>query len=332
MRYWSIGLILFVLAGAAHGAVLRVTDLNTSQVAALDRDRTVIVLVGGILEQHGPFLPSYTDGYASERLAAAVAQAVGARGGFNALLFPQIPLGSSAANEIGGRWPFPGSFTLRNETLRAVYLDLADALGEAGFRWVLVVNLHGAPLQNRMLDEASDYFRDVWGGRMLHLYGLMRVLRAWGEGAARLAPALAAAEDFCVHACIDETSIMLHLRPDLVDPSFRDAAPQTGADIDALKAIAARPDWPGYFGTPRHARAEFGRAVMDALAREMISAADDLLGGREDALGPRYSDVAGSDARERAIDAASLTREAQLGGRQRGWLEARHPGAPPGGD
>lgn len=331
MRLELAGFLLLFLVGAADGAVLRVTDLNSAQVAALDRDRTVAVLVGGILEQRGPFLPSYTDGFASERLGAAVAAAIGARAGWNALLFLQVPLGSSAANDIGGRWPFPGSFTLRNETLRAVYLDLADALGEAGFRWILVVNLHGAPLQNRMLDEASDYFRDAYGGRMLHLYGLMRVLRAWGEGSARLAPELAAAEQFCVHVCIDETGIVLHLRPDLVDPSYRDARPLTGADIDALKAIALRPDWPGYFGTPAQARPEFGRAVMDALAREMIASAEDLLAGREESLGPRYSDVAAADAGERVIDAAALEREARLGEKQRRWLDRRGAGAPQGG-
>jgi creatinine amidohydrolase/Fe(II)-dependent formamide hydrolase-like protein len=317
------GLLLSALVWVAEGAVLEVATLNTAQVAALDRDRTVVVLPGGILEQHGPFLPSYTDGYASERLGAAVAQAAGARDGWDALLFPQVPLGSSAANEIGGRWPFPGSFTLRNETLRAVYMDLADQLAEAGFRWVLVVHLHGAPLQNRMLDEASDYFREVHGGRMLHLYGLMRVQRAWGEGAARLAPEIAATEGFCVHVCIDETSVVLHLRPDLVDPSYRDAAPLTGADISELRAIAQQERWPGYFGTPRHARAEYGRAVMEALEREMVAAVHDLLDGREDRLGARFSDVAGRDPGGRAIDAAALEREARFGERQRRWLEDR---------
>ncbi len=325
------GMLLSALGWAAEGAVLDMAALNAAQVAALDHERTVVVLPGGILEQHGPFLPAYTDGYASEVLSRSVARSVGAREGWTAIVFPQLPLGSSAANEIGGRWPFPGSVTLRNETLRAVYMDLADSLGEAGFRWVLVVHLHGAPLQNRMLDQAADYFRETHGGRMLHLYGLMRVQRAWGEGSARIAPELAALQRFCVHVCIDETSIVLHLRPDLVDPSYRDAAPLTGADIGELRAIAQREGWPGYFGTPRHARARYGRAVMEALEREMIAAAHDLLDGHEDRLGPRYSDVAGGDPGARVIDAAALEREVRLGERQRRWLERKAEAAAPAG-
>jgi creatinine amidohydrolase/Fe(II)-dependent formamide hydrolase-like protein len=339
MQRWLAGILWFACASAAHGAVLQVGELNATRIATLDRSRTVVILVGGILEQHRPWLPAYTDGYASERLAAQVAEAVGARVGWTALVFPQIPLGSSGANDIGGRYVFPGTYVLRSETLRSVYMDLADQLGEPGFRWILVVHLHGAPLQNRMLDDAADYFRDTHGGGMLHLYGLMKVLRAWGEGSATLAPDLAAAERYCVHVCIDETSVVLQLRPELVDPGFRNATPLTGADIRALREIASKSGWPGYFGTPQHARPEFGRAVLDALAREMIAAATDLLDGHEERLGPRFADIAWTDATERTIDAAALVSDDRIAARQRAWLAVREgkrreppaSSAPPGG-
>jgi len=74
-----IGALLSVLIGTsarADGQVYRVAELNTEQIRALDRARTAVVLPGGILEQHGPYLPSYTDGYRNERIAAAIADAV----------------------------------------------------------------------------------------------------------------------------------------------------------------------------------------------------------------------------------------------------------------
>jgi len=325
MNRWLLALMIAAWAAAADAGVLHLAELNTGQVASLDRTRTAVILPGGILEQHGPYLPSYTDGYVSERLADRLAEAIGAREGWTALVLPQIPLGSSGANEIGARYTFPGSVALRNETLRAVYMDLADQLGEAGFRWILIVHLHGAPLQNRMLDQASDYFRHSYDGRMLHLYGLMRVQRAWGEGSARMAPDLARAEGFCVHVCIDETSVVLHLRPDLVDPRFRDARALTGADIGELREIARQDGWPGYFGTPQFAQAAYGQAVVDALAREMVAAALDLLDGHEDRLGRRFSEIAGADPVEQSIDAAALAWENRFALRQRRWLDQREP-------
>jgi hypothetical protein len=48
--------------------VHHLAELNTEQILSLDRERTVVILPGGILEQHGPYLPSYSDGYMNERL------------------------------------------------------------------------------------------------------------------------------------------------------------------------------------------------------------------------------------------------------------------------
>ena len=59
--------------------VVRVADLNTRQIRALDRNKTVVFLQGGMLEEHGPYLPAFTDGILSERLTLEVAQGVVAK-------------------------------------------------------------------------------------------------------------------------------------------------------------------------------------------------------------------------------------------------------------
>src|SRR5579859_3292377 len=43
--------------------ILQFAELNTNQIRSLDRTKTVVLIPGGILEQHGPYLPSFTDGY-----------------------------------------------------------------------------------------------------------------------------------------------------------------------------------------------------------------------------------------------------------------------------
>lgn len=119
--YFVLGFVLG-LASTSSAQVLRVAELNTEQIRGLDRQRTVVILPGGILEEHGPYLPSYSDGYYNERLARDLAEAVAGRPGWTAVVFPTIPLGSCGANEIGGKYWFPGSYTVRMATLRAVFI------------------------------------------------------------------------------------------------------------------------------------------------------------------------------------------------------------------
>ena len=80
-------------AQPASAQIYRLADMNIRQVQALDRQRTVVVIPGGILEEHGPYLPSYTDGYAIEAYTNALAAAIVARPGWTVVLFPQIPPG-----------------------------------------------------------------------------------------------------------------------------------------------------------------------------------------------------------------------------------------------
>ena len=35
--------------------------MNTEQIKGLDREKTVVILPDGILEEHGPYLPSFSD-------------------------------------------------------------------------------------------------------------------------------------------------------------------------------------------------------------------------------------------------------------------------------
>jgi len=63
----------------ANARVLDVGELSTEQIQSLDRRRTVVLLEGGILEEHGPYLPSFSDGYQSEYVAKKVANAIAAR-------------------------------------------------------------------------------------------------------------------------------------------------------------------------------------------------------------------------------------------------------------
>jgi creatinine amidohydrolase len=316
--------LLFVMAlslpAVAAGQVYSLATLNTEEIRTLDRARTVVIVPGGILEQHGPFLPSYTDGYVNERLARELAEAVVARPGWVALLFPTIPLGTGGANEIGRKYVFPGTYAIRSATLRSVFMDLASELGEQGFRWIFIVHGHGAPNHNRMLDQAGDFFHDTYGGRMVHLRGLVPVATA----ASNLIDVQAReADGFSVHAGAAETSVMLLLRPELVATGVARAEDRSGSDWEALVRIARDTSWPGYFGSPRAATSAQGARIVAAVAAAAVDYASRFLDGLDPRTVSRIGDVAQSSPENVAIDAEALRREMSILRQQEEWLAAR---------
>lgn len=312
------------LTSAAPAQVLDVRQLNTEQIRGLDRAETAVILVGGILEEHGPYLPAYIDGYDNERYARDLGEAIAGRPGWAALLFPTIPLGQGGANLIGGKHSFPGSFTVRASTLRAVYMDLADALGEQGFRWVFVVDGHGWPSHNLALDQASDYFRDTFGGAMVHLYGLMQLRACCEEPIQRLLSETERKEEgFTVHAGADETSGLLFLRPELVDSGYRRASAVTGRDFPDLVRLARQDGWPGYFGSPRLASASLGAQQYQVRSALLVSLALKVLDGWDPRDEPRYVAMMEKTAGVSEVVRAAREDEAHREERQQEWLSRR---------
>jgi creatinine amidohydrolase/Fe(II)-dependent formamide hydrolase-like protein len=245
--------------------ILLLKELNTRQIQALDKSKTVVLIPGGILEEHGPYLPSFTDGYWNERLTDTIAATVGKRKDWHVLLFPTIPLGNSGANDVGMRYSFPGTYTVRFETLRAVFMDLATELGEQGFRYIFIIHGHGAPNHQRALDQAADYFNENYEGKIVNLMGLSPNMMTWFE--APKTKQQAAEDGFTIHAGVAETSSMLYLAPHLVDSGYKNAVSFTGSSMEELTHIAQRPDWDGYFGSERLATAEFGKQAWQSMQK-----------------------------------------------------------------
>ena len=328
-------LLLAILPAAscltADAQIYRVAQMNADELRALDRQKTVVILTGGILEQHGPHLPSFADGYSNEWLAQRLAEAIVERAGRPVLMFPTIPLGHEGANEIGGRHVFPGTYSVRRTTLRAIFMDLATDLGEQGFRRVFVVHGHGAPFHNLMLDQAGDYFRDTYeGGRMVHLRGLLPT----PEQLARLAltpPNLNLSEaerkeigDMDEHAGFDETSRLMFLRPDLLSPTFSRLAPLTANNPAEFFKVARTENWPGYLSSPRLASATHGARLQQyRSARDNALALAILDGTLDERNVPRYSSMMTGDKQMMAELAASTKNELERERRQREWMRGK---------
>lgn len=315
--------VVLLCAGAAGAQIHDLADMNTEQIRALDRQRTVVLLTGGILEEHGPYLPAGTDALVNDWLSGRLAEALVARPGWTVVRFPMLSLGASGANDIGLRFRFPGTYVVRGSTLRSVYMDLAAELGEQGFRWVFIVDWHGAPVHHRALNDAADFFSDTYGGTMVHLFGLTEVF-LFETDPPFLSREQAAEEGFTVHAGAMEHSAVLFLRPGLVPPGIASAPSITGKDgIAGLTRIARQPYWPGYFGAPRLATAAHGAAHLAGLSQKVNEVCLSILDGKAHRQMPRYSDQAAADQGEQHIEEAIAAHERAIEEKQQQWLRRR---------
>ncbi|WP_181019810.1 creatininase family protein [Nonomuraea typhae] len=162
---------------------------------ALETARLALLPIGAT-EQHGRHLTLETD-YA---IARAFARRLAADLDGDAVLCPGLPYGLSE-HHLG----FPGTMTLRPETLMAILRDLAESLAAAGVRKVLVVNGHGGNVDAVRL--AARTLRRDHGVVMAHVM--------WAGLAADVIPELMGSERYG-HACEGETSVAMVLVPHLV--------------------------------------------------------------------------------------------------------------------
>ena len=161
------------------------------------------VLVTGATENHGAHLPYGSDTLTPWAIAQAVAQRVE-----GLILLPPVPYGMSAAH-----YGFPLTISLRPETLVEVYVDIFESLAKSQINRIIVINGHDgnipslrqAAVRMRMLyPQVHIESFELWGVRLEEVFGL-------GQGAG--------------HAGEIETSVLLHLFPDLVDMTQAEGGP-----------------------------------------------------------------------------------------------------------
>ena len=249
--------------------VHKLEELNWLQIDAFDRQRTLFLLPLGMLEQHGPHLPVGADTIGVTYEANEVANRVShALPDWTVVMMPPINYGQGGANLIGGKLVHPGTYAIRQSTLRAVVADLGAQIAQNGFKWVFILNGHGAPAHSIAVNEACDFVSETFSATMLHLTGLFRAdtsIQARGEefNAKHFSAADRSAFGIDVHAGVSETSGILAIRPDLVRSDYKALPSQAGRSLEELRRIAVAPGWQGYFSSPAKATAAHGRDVEE---------------------------------------------------------------------
>jgi len=179
-------------------------ELTGAAAAVALNDRSILVLPVGAIEHHGPHLPLATDVIVAEASAtAAVARA--AAQGLDVWQLPTLSITKSDEHS----WA-PGTLWLTPETMMQTIVDIGRSILTTRARTLVFLNGHGGNVA--LLNVANRELRRRFGLRTF-------LMPATNFGKERMADAPEGEWELGIHAGWDETSIVMHLRPELVDPA-----------------------------------------------------------------------------------------------------------------
>lgn len=252
-----------------------IAQMDAHTVAARLADGSPVLIPVGATEQHGPHLPIGTDAMLSTAMATGVAERIGG------LVMPAFVYGYKSQQKSGGGDHLTGSTSVDAATLIGITRDVVASLLRQGARRLVLVNGHfenyqflyeGVDLALRDLDAETarqtailllSYWDYVSDASIDHVYP--QGFPGWE----------------IEHGGVLETSLMLHLHPDLV---AMDRAPQHGPAqperFDRLPVVASRTPESGCLSSPTGSSADNGRVMAEQVIADL---AEDLR--RELALG-----------------------------------------------
>jgi creatinine amidohydrolase len=281
---------------------IRWETLTKRQFDRIDRTRAVVLVTCSPLEVHGPHLPLGADALEGEGLAERVLRFLPEP--HRSRPFLKLPFVYAACDGV----PQPGTLAFRPSTTIAVLEDLGRSLAAQGFRDVLVSNFHGSPRHFLAIETACDRVHRARGLRMVSVFSMM--LSRLNGGGAELGEVLGhlpgvrkADLEGDNHGGLVETSQLLALHPEWVDPDYKTLPRRTvegwlaergEARPKAVRGkLAALPEMlaafraalrffaeESYAGAPAGASAELGEAILDTLAGHTAEAVVELWEGR----------------------------------------------------
>lgn len=257
----------------------KLADMTWEEVRDLDADRAVAILPIGAIEAHGPHLPLSTDGHIADGMAHAGAEKL-ARRGYACLLLPALHYTAApfAAD-------FPGTLSIRPETVTACILDIARGLDRHGVRHLALANAHLDPAHLAALEAAtrpSDNASRIIFPNIAQKPWALKLTDEFKSGAC--------------HAGQYESSVIMATCPELVRNEIRRALPANPVSLsDAIRAgkrSFTEADGPrAYFGDPARASTEEGRRIIDTLGRILEAAVVEVAGEAPPSPSPPADDA-----------------------------------------
>jgi len=234
-----------------------------------DRERNKVVVIPiGHTEQHGFHLPLSTDTLIIEAIGKGTAIAAP----HQATALPVMPYGVSTH-----RQSFAGTLNACGRAFEDFWISVVDVLAARGFNRFYLINGHGGNssyIINAIKSAGERHRRIFCATAWLYLSG--------PDGVAMLEKYRQSTRGGMGHACELETSLILHLKPDLVhmdrvvDETDFISTPSYYMDWVEGGALVANPPWDddsqtGAYGKGSLGTAEKGKIWLEAAIAEKVS-------------------------------------------------------------
>lgn len=212
----------------------------------------VLIPLGARTKEHGPHMPLNTDWLLAEYLAERVANEV------PVVLMPTIQYGYYPSFLED-----PGSVSLKLETFKEMLKDICISMSRYGVKMFYVLNTGVSTIKGLKL--AAEELREL--GIEMRYTDILRACSSVEEEISE--------QEGGTHADEIETSMMLYIRPEVVDMSkaVKDYHPRGGHGLtrDPNRMDAGAYSSSGVFGDATLASVEKGKLVVEALISHIIS-------------------------------------------------------------
>lgn len=253
------------------GSPYRYEEFTWPEIREAVAQNRVAVLPVGTIEQHGPHLPLITDVLTATEMSRRAVEQIPSE----AVLMPPV---FYAFNEH--HLDFPGTISVRGETFIQYVSDIGRSLAHHGFRRILIVNGHGSNVP--YLDIAARNISNETAA-------IAAMVPWWNLVPKDLFKQLRESEypGGMAHGCELETSVLLHLRGDLVqmDKAERDMPVQRSEyfywDLQSpspvfFQEFFSRYSKTGTLGDPTKATVAKGQQFVDAVVVRLVEVIRDL--------------------------------------------------------
>ena len=248
--------------------VRRLGDLRGPDIASKITARSIFVQPLGAIEQHGPHLPFNTDDIIATAVAEGAVAAVGEQ--FEVWLLPTLSYTKS--NEHA--WA-AGTIWLSATTMLSVLDDIGRCISKTNAKKLVFLNGHGG--NSALLNVVNRELRLSYGLQTFTAHPSMPPDQGGESAASELGMG--------IHGGTDETSVMLHLRPDLVDMSkaVRRVPEKMSMNKHVRFGGSVSFGWlsndffvEGHIGDPTHATAELGAQMFASAVKNFSEALGEI--------------------------------------------------------